>query len=254
MRNASVITTSRHSRSIIAGTAPATENRAEKSTTWVQARGYLDAISAVRSVDGLDSAPVAVWGDSLSGRVVLDLAALDDRISALVVQVPALGDVIDSDAGEAQVDAIRKFLDAGNFRRPEESWTSAPVVSTDQASSPSALEPLTAFRWFIEYGARFGTGWTNRVTFTTPKDAPLFDPFVLAAEVQVPTQFVVARNDEMPGASSEIALAVTGRLAGSVELLEVEGGHFGLLEYPSESFDQASAAQTTYPCRVLRAH
>lgn len=26
---------------------------------------------------------------------------------------------------------------------------------------PSALQPLTAYRWFIEYGGRFATGWVN---------------------------------------------------------------------------------------------
>lgn len=36
-----------------------------------------------------------------------------------------------------------------------------PVVSDDQVRRPSALQPLTAYRWFIEYGGRFGTGWVN---------------------------------------------------------------------------------------------
>ena len=34
------------------------------------------------------------------------------------------------------------------------------------------------------------------------------------------------------------------------EWMEIEGGHFGLLYYPSKLFDKASSAQ----CRFLRAH
>lgn len=219
---------------------------------WVQTRGYLDAISAARSFDGFDVAPIAVWGDSFSARVALGVAALDDRVSALVIQSPALGDRVGSDTtDDAQLGLIRRFLDAGDLRGPEELWTSAPVVSADQTSSPSALAPLTAFRWFIEYGARYGTGWTNRVTFTMPKGAPRFDPFVFASRVRMPTLFVVARADEMPGASSEVTRAVAGCLAGSAEVLEVDGGHFGLLEYPGALFTQASAAEAEFLVRVL---
>lgn len=65
---------------------------------------------------------------------------------------------------------------------------------------PTALKPLTAFRWFIEYGGRYGSGWTNRVVFTVPDDAPDFDPFACAPGVRVPTLFAMSPDDEMPGA------------------------------------------------------
>ena len=42
-----------------------------------------------------------------------------------------------------------------------------PVVSDDQVRRPSAIQPLTAYRWFIEYGGRMGTGWENDVTRAT---------------------------------------------------------------------------------------
>ncbi len=58
---------------------------------WVQALGYIDAIEAARAVPEIGSSPVALWSDSLSARVALGVAALNDGISALVCQVPALG-------------------------------------------------------------------------------------------------------------------------------------------------------------------
>ena len=219
---------------------------------WVQALGYIDAIGAARAFAEIGSLPVALWSDSLSARVGVGVAALDDRISALVCQVPSLGDQVSPvDPDGTRLDAMRRFLASGQVRRPSDEWRSSPVVSADQTASPSALKPLTAFRWFIEYGGRYGTGWTNRVVFTAPTDAPEFDPFACAHLVRVPTLFAMSGADEMPSAVSAVARAVFDRIAGPKELVEVEGGHFGILEYPSIAFEQASQAQAAWLMRTL---
>ena len=219
---------------------------------WMQVRGYIDAVDHVRVSLELGSLPVALWGDSMSGRVALGVAALDDRVSALVCQVPALGDEVGpDDPDDSRFKALSRFLAAGQLRRAPEAWTSSSVVSPDQFTLPSALEPLTAFRWFIEYGGRYGTGWTNRVVFTTPEDAPPFDALALAPHVDVPAMFTMSPDDEMPGAVSAVARAVFERLRGPKELLEVDGGHFGIIEYPSALFDEASEAQATFLTRAM---
>jgi len=221
---------------------------------WVQARGYIDAIGAARALTESGPSPVALWSDSLSARVALGVAALDDRVSALVCQVPALGDRPGPDDPEGtRLDAMRRFLAAGQLRGPTDAWASSSVVSPDQFMSPSALKPLTAFRWFIEYGGRYGSGWTNRVVFTAPSDAPDFDPFACAPRVRVPTLFAMSDDDEMPGAVSEVTSAVFDRISGPKELIEVDGGHFGLLEYPSVAFDRTSEAQAVWLARTLGA-
>jgi alpha-beta hydrolase superfamily lysophospholipase len=219
---------------------------------WVQALGYIDAIGAARAFAEIGSAPVALWSDSLSARVALGVAALDDRIGALICQVPGLGDEPGADdADDGRLAAMDRFLRSDLVRRPPDQWTSSPVVSADQIASPSALKPLTAYRWFIEYGGRYGTGWTNRVVFTAPSDAPDFDPFACAPRVVVPTLFAMSADDEMPGAVSAVTRAVFDRISGPKELVEVDGGHFGLLEHPSLVFDQTSETQAAWLTRTL---
>lgn len=219
---------------------------------WVQARGYIDAIGAVRADTEIASSQIAIWSDSLSALVALGVAALDDRISALVCQVPALGGELGTeDADGERLAAMERFLRTGPIRSSADRWTSSPVVSADQTASPSALKPLTAYRWFIEYGGRYATGWTNRVVFTAPSDAPDFDPFACASRVRVPTLFAMSADDEMPGAVSRVTRAVFERIPGPKELIEVDGGHFGLLEHPSRAFDQASEAQAAWLVRTL---
>jgi hypothetical protein len=220
----------------------------------VQARGYTDAIDFVRAHPDLGSSPVALWGDSLSTRVALGIAAFDDRVGALVCQVPALGDEVGpDDLDGSRLGAIAQYLATGPMRRPSDAWVPSSVVSADQSTSPSALLPLTAFRWFIEYGGRYGSGWTNRVVFTGPRDAPDFDPFACAPGVRVPALFVMSPDDEMPGAVSEVTRAVFERLAGPKELVEVDGGHFGIIEHPSDAFERASEAQAAWLTRTLGA-
>lgn len=219
---------------------------------WVQALGYIDAIGAARAL--VDTPAVALWSDSLSARVALGVAALDDRVSALVCQVPALGSEMSvDDADGDRLAAMERFLRAGHVRSPSDQWRSSSVVSADQAVSASALKPLTAYRWFIEYGGRYGTGWTNRVVFTVPRDAPDFDPFACAPRVGVPTFVAMSPDDEMPGAVSAVTRAVFDRVPGPMELIEVDGGHFGLLEHPGPVFEQASRAQAGWLARILGA-
>jgi pimeloyl-ACP methyl ester carboxylesterase len=219
---------------------------------WVQARGYADAIDAALAMEGAGVRAVGLWGDSLSARVAIGVAALDNRVSALVCQVPAFGDATSAANHDgARPAAMEQLMARGQVRRPSEAWVSTPVVSADQVASASALKPLTAFRWFIEYGGRYGSGWANRVVFTAPNDAPDFDPFACAPLVSVPTMFAMSADDEMPGAVSDVTRSVFDRIAGPKELMEVDGGHFGLLEYPSDAFDRASRAQANFLARAL---
>jgi uncharacterized protein len=220
---------------------------------WMQVVGYRDAIEFASGLRELDRSRVALWGDSMSAGCALVAAAFDPRVSALVGQVPALGRTPPPDDPDgALVEAM-----AGVYGRPElgslagQSEGPMPVVSSDQLTTPSALTPLTAFRWFIEYGGRYGSGWQNWITRVKRGSDEPYHPVLAASRVRCPTQLIIAIEDEMPGARSEIAHLAYDRLAGPKELIEIEGGHFGLLFHPSPLFDQASTAQRDFLRRHL---
>ncbi len=69
--------------------------------------------------------------------------------------------------------------------------------------------------------------------------------------MRVPTLFAMSPDDEMPGAVSDVTRAVFDRIPVTAELVEVEGGHFGILEYPSAAFDRAVDTQADYLSRKL---
>jgi len=50
----------------------------------------------------------------------------------------------------------------------------------------------------------------------------------------------------MPGALPAVAREVYDKVAGTKERIEIDGGHFGLLYFPSEEFERASSAQARF--------
>ncbi len=215
---------------------------------WIQARGYRDAISYAAGTDGVDPYRIALWGDSLSGGVALAVAGVDQRVAALAVQVPSIGThPPPEDPDGAMYREFRETILTGNVDPgPDEIQGPMPVVSDDWVRRPSALQPLTAYRWFIEHGGRLGSEWVNNVTRAASRTPIPWNPGLVARHVTCPSLFVVAPEDEMPGSTPSASRAVFETLHGPKEWLDVDGGHFGLLYVPSPAFDRASATQARF--------
>jgi dienelactone hydrolase len=220
----------------------------QRISIWRQARGFIDALTFLASQPGIAPERIGLWGDSLSAGESILVSSIDPRVAALVVQVPSCGREApppDVDA-EAYVNSVQEFL-AGDIESATfEEAAELPVVSADQLNAPSLLQPLTAFRWFIEYGGRFGTNWQNRGTRTEPKGAPPYYPPLSAGQIRIPAHFTIAHNDEIPGSRPDVQRLAFDSLQGPKQLLEVDGGHFGLLYYPGKVFDEVVASQASF--------
>lgn len=215
---------------------------------WAEARDYIACIDHLVGTDGIDAGAIAVWGDSLSGRVAAVVAAVDQRVAAAIVQCPAFGDEIDPpDVDGSAFDTIRGILLDATFDAYEGRILGPmPVVSSDQLGTPSFLLPITAYHWFISYGARFGTGWQNRATQRIIDTPVAFSPQPCVPHIDVPFLLVVAEEDEMPWCDAVIARQVHASASGPREVLEVGGGHFGLVYHDSEYFTSSVAAQQRF--------
>lgn len=215
---------------------------------WVQARGYRDAINFVTTLPEVDNQLIAIWGDSMSGAEVIAVGAIDHRVKAIVAQVPACGDEPPPPDPQGLLFAsICETFKNGNIAStPETTYGPMPVVSFDQRTIPSLLTPLTAFRWFIEYGGRYCTGWENSASLVIPITPAPLHPILCAPFIKASLLIVVAKEDEMPGASSHITQKTFDTAPQPKELFSIEGGHFGLLDYPSPLFDQVSSLETDY--------
>ena len=55
-----------------------------------QLQDYAAALDVIRKVQGVDPARVGVWGSSLAGGHVVDVAVTDGRVAAVIAQVPSM--------------------------------------------------------------------------------------------------------------------------------------------------------------------
>ena len=215
---------------------------------WIQSREYSDAIDFVISRPEVDATRIAIWGDSLSGSAAIGAAAFDERVRALVVQVPACGsESPPPDPDGSLFGALRDaFFRADVESKPEQTIGPMAVVSADQDRAPSLLSPITAFRWFTDYGGRPGTDWANEATHVVADTPVPYHAALCAPHLRGASMWVIARDDEMPGAEPAVAHLAFDAAPQPKNLLEIEGGHFGLLYHPSPLFDRVSAVEAIF--------
>ena len=215
---------------------------------WIQCRGYLDAVKFAETLNGIDPERIALWGDSYTGGQVIVVGAIEQRVKAIVAQVPVFGaQPPEVEPSRVNFDLIKETLLRGDVRgAPETTIGPMPVVSADQAGTPSLLKPIQAFRWFIDYGGRAGTRWDNRVTRVVPATPVPFHPTLCAPFVRAPTLLMVAPEDEMVGANYSVARQAYELIPGPKQWYDIAGGHFGLLYYPGELFNEATRVQSEF--------
>ena len=215
---------------------------------WIQARGYRDAVTYLLARKDIRPDRIALWGDSYSGLIALVVAALDRRLAAVAVQCPTCGaEKPGVEPSEALFQKLQTVFAGGDVSgTPATTTGPLPVVSADQAGTPSLLKPIQAFKWFIEYGGRHGTLWENRVTRVIPPAPVPFSAYLAAPYIEAPVFLMAGRNDEMVHCNPDVTRATYGLMRCRKQWVDIDGGHFGLLYYPSELFTQASALQSEF--------
>ena len=215
---------------------------------WIQSRGYIDGIDFVVKQPKIDSEKIAVWGASMSAREAFLVGTIDARVSAIITLIPAFGDVlpIPDNNGSSYAYAQETLLTDNILELPHTSTKQMAIVSHDQINMPSRLKELTAYRWFIEYGGRFRTNWQNVVSFSHIEMPEDFNISHCAHYLKAPILMIVAKNDEMEGANPLVSDAVYKMIKQPKEWVDISGGHFGLLYYPSILFEKSSKAQINF--------
>ena len=215
---------------------------------WVQTRGYIDAIDFVENLPELGVRNKVVWGASLSAREAFLVGTIDSRVDAVIAMIPAFGEEIPKiDHDGSSYDFAKNTLLLDNIKSlPHSTSDKMPIVSSDQLGTPSALTNLTAYNWFIEYGGRFGTKWKNLVSFTRINAPENLHIGQFAHRLKAPILMIVAMNDEMNGANPKVSKHVFDNIVQPKKWVDIDGGHFGLLYYPSNLFAKSSKAQIDF--------
>lgn len=199
---------------------------------WVQGKGIADAVKFVKSFEASHNGKIVLWGDSFAGMLALVVAGLvDDLAGVISFSAPCGLTVLDFNDPEKSMTTLKNIFNNGAFDQLEVSLREGPmpVVSSDQLSNPSLLKPIQAFRWFVDQGGQWNSGWNNCVTRIIPKTEVPFSPLVTAPFVKVPVLMMNGKNDEMPQVIRKVQLEVFNRQKSRKHLYEIDGGHFGAL-------------------------
>jgi uncharacterized protein len=193
-----------------------------------QLADWAAAVSCARSLPGVDTGRVAVWGFSLSGGQVLDVAARDDRIAAVVAQTPLIdGRAVTVNALRHQrPGALLRFTGRGVLdtvgglvgRPPRlvplvgEPGTVAVLTTPDSLDGDAALNP----------GNRY-PDWQQTVAARSALRIGSYRPGRHASQVRCPLLVVVCEDDRTVLAAPAVEVA---ERAPAAELVRLPGSHY----------------------------
>ena len=180
---------------------------------------------------------------------MLVVGALIEDLSGVVSFTASCGlKVLDFKDPEKSLETLKRLFYDGEFDQLEDSVREGPmpVVSSDQEVNSSLLTPIQAFRWFIDQGGQWNSGWENKVTRVIPKTEVPFSPLVTAPFIQVPVLMMTGKEDEMPQISRDVQLEVFARIKTKKQFHEIDGGHFGAIYPHTPLFHEAIAVQSAF--------
>ncbi len=203
------------------------------------------AVAYARGLDGIEAERIGLWGSSFSGGHVIGLAADDQRIAAVVAQVPFVDGLANlrrlgrRHALALTLEGLRDQAGALAGRPPRMVASVGPPGSTAVMSSPDA-EP--GFRALCPPGLR----WPNEAAARVALRVGAYRPARKAARVRCPILFAVADDDVVT--PPDLAVKAAARAPRS-EVRHYPGGHFD--PYVGELFERVVADETEFLVRHL---
>lgn len=213
-----------------------------------QREDYLAAVAFARTLEGVDTDRIVLWGTSYAGGHVIPVAADDGRVSAVVSQVPA-------------ADGLAAVIEIGRYAGPRALLRVTAAGMRDAVGALLGREPLrmpivgppgtlaAMTTPDAEPGSRAIQGPTFRNEYCArgALAAALNRPLTRAADLPCPILFQIADRDSVapPAAAMKAAWRATGR----AEVRRYPVGHFDL--YTGEGFERAVGDQLHFLRRHL---
>lgn len=192
---------------------------------WVSPRRHLEdwtaALAHVRALPQVDGKRVVLWGTSFSGGHVLQAAATDSGLSAVIAQVPHVSGL----ATLRQV-PVRTALRLGlaGIRDLIGGWVGRPFYSpvVGRPGDVAAMTSAGSWNGFMQLLPE-DADWPNETRARVFLELAFYNPMRHAHKIKAPTLVIAARSDSVtpPGAAREAAARIPH---GRFELLESD--HF----------------------------
>jgi uncharacterized protein len=198
------------------------------------------AVAYARGVEGIEPSRVALWGSSFSGGHVIEVAAQDARIAAVVAQVPFVDGLANllrvgpRHALRLTVEGLRDSVGALAGRPPHMVASVGPPGSAAVMNSPDAEPGFRALN-------PPGLVWPNEAPARITLRLGTYRPTRKVAGVRCPILFAVADGDVIT--PPDLAAKAAARAPHS-EVRHYPGGHFD--PYVGDLFEQVVADETEF--------
>lgn len=218
---------------------------------WVHPGRQLDdwrsAMAFVRQRDDVDGDRTIAWGTSFSGGLVLQLGAEDDRLAAVISQIPhtsGLATVLEvpmlttiKSTAAALYDTALGMIGQTHY---------SPVVA-----GPGDLGAIVADDAVAAYHRLLpvDSTWGNRVLSRSMLQVPFFNPRSVAKRITSPVLMIVARRDSVVSAPAAVRMS---KKIPDCELRMLDADHFG--PYFGEAFEESVASQLTFLRKRVPVH
>ena len=216
--------------------------------TLLQIRSYRDAITFLEQHPSIDKQKIAVWGESASSLVVQFIGVFDERVRAVIAHTPVCGN------------STTKFDESPEkFEWLRENWSSLDLSTVPvrelavrmsrlhEGEGPVIVEGGAAVGYVTRMRKKYATEWSNQVFVLQRKLEAQFNEQRLPAKyLKVPTLFVIATDDEVHLCELATNRNCFDLIEAPKELVELKGGHFGLIYQGSEPYRQAVDADIKF--------
>jgi pimeloyl-ACP methyl ester carboxylesterase len=199
---------------------------------------YRAAITFARELGGVDADRIVVWGVSLAGGHVLEVAARDPRIAAVIALTPAVDGVT----------IMRAAIDL-NGMRAANALTAAAVrgQSVPITGPPGSLAVMTAPGAQEAYLGIAGPDWVNEVDARVMLRLGLDRPVRFAKQLTMPVLVQIADEDQTAPPQSAMKAAWDAQAL----VRHYPCDHFGV--YPGQPyFDSALKHAVDFLRRTLK--
>ncbi len=190
---------------------------------------YRSAVMFARLLDGVDPERIVLWGTSYSGGHVLDVAADDPRIAAVIAQTPALD--LPAALAKTMKDAdlrVSLRLGAAGLRDTIAGLRGRAPVTVPIVAAPGQLGMMTTPDAEPGMLAVAGPEWRNEVCARELLLVARNRPAKRLPEIRCPILFVLADRDAV--APADIAQKAAFTAPGRAEVRRYPAGHFDLYE------------------------
>lgn len=213
-----------------------------------QLADWAAALAFARRLEGIDGERIALWGTSFGGGHVIEAAARDGAVAAVVSQCPFTDGLAGVRAASPRslvrglVPALRDEVAHLRHKPPVLIPLVGPPGSAALMTSPDS-EP--GYRALIPAGGHFENGVSARFI----NRVGLYRPGRSARKVSAPILFCICDKDAVAPAETALRYAAS---APRGEIKRYPVGHFDI--YLGKPFERAVGDQTEFLVRHLRPH